>query len=187
MATMHAGAAAISKYSQSAYLSDGLEVRLAAAATLALWEHPMLTKLFARPRAKTAPKNILLTQPWTNVTLPQEVLDVPTMLTVRERQVLHWLARHHANGSGRIVDGGCFLGGSTAALASGLAARGDGRWKKAIASYDLFRVEPYTLLEYREHFANPTVDASFRPDFDANIAPWSEYVDVREGNAVERG
>jgi hypothetical protein len=147
----------------------------------------MLTKLFARPRTKAPQKNILLTQPWTNVTLPQEVLDVPTMLTVRERQVLHWLARYHANGSGRIVDGGCFLGGSTAALASGLAARSNGHWEKAIATYDLFRVEPYTLLEYREHFSNPTVDASFRKDFDTNLAPWSAYVDVREGDAIDRG
>jgi hypothetical protein len=109
------------------------------------------------------------------------------MLSYRERQLLYWLARHYVNGSGRIVDGGSFLGGSTAALASGLAARTDGSWRKTIASYDLFRVEEYTLEYFASSFPDPTVGKSFRSAFDANVAPWSRHIEVREGDACERG
>jgi hypothetical protein len=121
------------------------------------------------------------------VEVPAEALAVPSMLSMRERQLLHWLARHHVNGSGRIVDGGCFLGGSTAALASGLAARRDGPWKQTIASYDLFRVEAYTLGHFGDRFKDRAIGASFRPVFNGNIAPWSKHVEVREGDACEWG
>jgi hypothetical protein len=122
-----------------------------------------------------------------DVELPADVLAVPTMLSVRERQLLHWLARHHVKGAGRIVDGGSFLGGSTVALASGLAARTDGPWERTIASYDLFRVEDYTLGQFGDYFRDRTIGASFRPVFDTQIAPWSKHVEVREGDACEWG
>ena len=121
--------------------------------------------------------------------LPAAVSAVPTMLIPRERQLLHWLASNYVRGEGRIVDGGCFLGGSTAALASGLAAREDNCFKnknKRIASYDLFRVEPYTLVSFRDNFTDSTIGASFRADYDANIAPWSDYVEVFEGDITQR-
>jgi hypothetical protein len=105
------------------------------------------------------------------------------MLSVRERQLLHWLTRDYFTGVGRIVDGGCFLGGSTAALASGLAARTDGSWEQSIVSYDLFRVEDYTLAQFGSCFQDRTIGASFRSAFDANVAPWSQHLEVREGDA----
>jgi hypothetical protein len=109
------------------------------------------------------------------------------MLTLRERQLLHWLARDYVNGRGWIVDGGCFLGGSTASLASGISARGDHISGKVIASYDLFRVEPYTLLNFRENFTDRTEGASFRADYEANILPWSKYVRISEGDVIDTG
>ncbi len=42
------------------------------------------------------------------------------MLSIEERQLLAWLAASHWEGRGAIVDGGCFLGGSTLALGRGL-------------------------------------------------------------------
>lgn len=130
---------------------------------------------------------VLSSRPWMNVEVPAEVLAVPTMLSYRERQLLYWLARHHFTGFGRIVDGGCFLGGSTAALASGLADRGDGSWEQAIASYDLFRVEDYTLASFGNCFSDTAIGASFRTAFEANIAPWSQHIEVREGDARDWG
>jgi len=118
----------------------------------------------------------LLTRPWIDTEVPPEALAVPTMLSVRERQLLHWLARNYVKGLGRIVDGGSFLGGSTAALASGLAARSDGPWQQTIAAYDLFRVERYTLAYFGDHFSERTIGASFRSAFDSNIAPWAQHV-----------
>ena len=130
---------------------------------------------------------VLCAQPWRSVQVPEAVAAVPTMLSYRELQLLHWLARDYFTGAGRIVDGGTFLGGSTAALASGLAARADGPWDAAIASYDLFRVEEYTLATFAASLPNPVVGASFRPGFDANIAPWARHVEVREGDACAIG
>lgn len=126
----------------------------------------------------------LRSRPWLEAVVPSQALAVPTMLSLRERQVLYWLARHHVTGEGRIVDGGCFLGGSTAALASGLAARDDGVGDSMIASYDRFLVEEYTLAGYGPDLSDPTVGASFRPDFERNVAPWARYVDVHAGDAV---
>jgi len=136
------------------------------------------------PRSGTAG---LSARPWRHAEVPAAALAVPTMLSYQERQLLHWLARDHVTGAGRIVDGGCFLGGSTAALASGLAARDDGPWDGTIASYDLFRVEQYTLAEFGAALPVPTVGASFRAAFDANIEPWARHVEVREGDASAIG
>jgi hypothetical protein len=130
---------------------------------------------------------LLRARPWRFVEVPDAVAGVPTMLSYRELQLLHWLARDYFTGAGRIVDGGSFLGGSTAALASGLAARADGPRGAAIASYDLFRVEEYTLAQFAAFLPDPTVGASFRPVFDANIAPWARHVEVREGDACAIG
>jgi hypothetical protein len=122
-----------------------------------------------------------------NFDVPEQALAVPTMLSLRERQLLHWLARFHFTGRGRIVDGGCFLGGSTASLASGLAARGDGSWENTIVAYDMFRVENYTLQYYGDCFADKTIGASFRSSFERYIAPWSQHVEVKEGDASVAG
>jgi hypothetical protein len=141
----------------------------------------------ARPVKRTSEYERLSSRPWLVAKPPAEALAVPTMLSLRERQLLYWLARHHVTGEGRVVDGGCFLGGSTAALASGLADRRDGRWKKTIATYDLFRVEDYTLAQFGHCFPNRTIGSSFRSAFDKNIARWSRHVEVREGDAFEWG
>ena len=150
----------------------------------------MVANLLFPARANKKKLDRLLSCPWANVNLSDAVAAVPTMLIPREKQLLHWLARDYVRGTGRIVDGGCFLGGSTAALASGLAARSDRFYKgknKTIASYDLFRVEPYTLARFRDNFSDTTIGASFRADFDANIAPWSNHVEVFEGDIIRSG
>jgi hypothetical protein len=140
----------------------------------------------ARPSSpSTLP--VLASRPWLDAEVPEAALAVPSMLSQREKQLLFWLARHHVSGSGRIVDGGCFLGGSTAALASGLAARTDGQWDATVVAYDLFRVEAYTLSSFSSCLPDPTVGASFRPAFESNMAPWSSHIEVREGDACAWG
>lgn len=154
-----------------------------------------LSRNLVRPRpvpAKPASIELLASRPWMDVELPPEAAAVPTMLSLRERQLLHWLARYHVSGAGRIVDGGCFLGGSTAALASGLAARTDTEWKntpwkKTIVAYDMFRVEDYTLQYFGDYFPDKTIGASFRPVFAQQIAPWVQHVEVKEGDARKKG
>ena len=58
----------------------------------------------------------LARRPWRGVCLPPDAVGIPTMLSKTERKLLYTLAREYASGEGAIVDAGCFLGGSTAAL-----------------------------------------------------------------------
>lgn len=67
----------------------------------------MIANLFAPARARKEKLDRLLSCPWADVALPDAVAAVPTMLMLRERQMLHWLARDYVRGKGRIVDGGC--------------------------------------------------------------------------------
>jgi hypothetical protein len=141
----------------------------------------------ARDTASTSALEVLSERPWMSAVVPDAALAVPTMLSLRERQLLHWLARHHVTGAGRILDGGSFLGGSTAALASGLAARTEASWDGVIVTHDLFRVEEYTLGSFASCFPDTTIGASFRPAFDSNVAHWSRHIEVREGDACAWG
>jgi hypothetical protein len=72
--------------------------------------------------------------------IPPEVLpqSVATMLAFGERQMLYWLARELPI-PGVIVDAGCFIGGSTQALAAGFAANASTTGKLGrIHTYDMF-------------------------------------------------
>ena len=65
----------------------------------------------------------LVRRPWRDATLPADAIGIPTMLSKDERRVLYGLARDHARDDAAIVDAGCFLGGSTAALLAGVRDR----------------------------------------------------------------
>src|SRR3954467_13500798 len=72
---------------------------------------------------------------WHQEVFGDELLgNAPTMLSHGERVMLHWLAREFPT-DGHIIDAGCFLGGSTLPLASGLKLRGGAA---KIHSYDMF-------------------------------------------------
>jgi hypothetical protein len=128
----------------------------------------------------------LLQRPWRDERLPFGVGGIPTMLSKPERRLLYALARDYAAGDAAIVDAGCFLGGSTAALLMGVRDRGS-RWKgPPVASYDLFRVEPYTVERF---FAEDAlrVGESFRNRFDRNVAGFDTPHVVHEGDITEIG
>src|SRR5688500_18477258 len=66
----------------------------------------------------------------------------PTMLQQQELQLLHWLASSYFRREGLIVDAGCFLGGSTCALARGLAENPlAASHNKLIHSFDVFSTD----------------------------------------------
>ena len=58
---------------------------------------------------------------WNKVDIPPEVESIESMLTMSERKLLSALAKEYFTGEGIIVDGGCFLGGSTLSLCAGIA------------------------------------------------------------------
>jgi len=133
-----------------------------------------------------AAADVLRRRPWADALAPAEVLSVPSMLSDRERGLLYWLARSHFSGAGRIVDAGCFLGGSTAALAAGVRDRESSPHDEMIVSYDLFRVEQYTLEGFAEYLPSTVVGSSFRAAFDRNVAPFG-HGEVREGDICAIG
>lgn len=105
------------------------------------------------------------------------------MLIPDERKLLFYLASKYYTGGGAIIDGGCFLGGSTTALAAGLEAWLERSGKPAsqtIHSYDLFEVEPWTIGVYFPPETPP--GASFRHLFNANVSRYAELIEVHPGD-----
>ena len=129
----------------------------------------------------------LLRRPWRDVTLPPDALGIPTMLSKSERKLLYALARDFAADDAAIVDAGCFLGGSTAALLAGLRDRPAAWTGPPLKSYDLFRVEAYTLRKFFGGDRAIRVGDSFRPLFDANVAGYGVPHVVCEGDITEIG
>jgi hypothetical protein len=126
----------------------------------------------------------LLRRPWRDLTLPPDAVGIPTMLSKTERKLLYGLARDYAQGDAAIVDGGSFLGGSTAALLAGVRDRGQAWTGPPVASYDLFRVEKYTLEKF---FPDAAVGDSFRPRYDAHVERFDVPLDVHEGDITQIG
>jgi SAM-dependent methyltransferase len=123
---------------------------------------------------------------WRQEPVPASSANVPTMLLPDELRLLHHAAEYYYTGAGAIVDAGCFLGGSTVALADGLrrntrasyAGRG-----KPVQTFDRFEVEDWTRGSFFP--ADTPAGASFRNQFDHNVAPYADLVDVHEGDVTD--
>ncbi len=129
----------------------------------------------------------LLRRRWRDVELPPDAVGIPTMLSKAERKLLYTLARDYAGGDAAIVDAGCFLGGSTAALLAGMGDR-DERWMgPPLESYDLFCVDDYMVPKF---FANDPLlrlGDSFRARFDAHLARFNVPHVIHEGDITAIG
>jgi hypothetical protein len=132
------------------------------------------------------PLRHLIDRPWRDVALPRDAVGIPTMLSKAERRVLYSLARDYARGEGAIVDAGCFLGGSTAALLAGVRD-GPERAARPVESYDLFRIEEFTVPKFFAGDRSVRVGESFRPRFDAHVAGFDVPHVVHEGDITELG
>jgi len=125
----------------------------------------------------------LYRRPWREVPLSGNAEAVMTMLSVEERQLLYWLTAEYRTGEGAIVDGGCFVGGSTVPLAEGLRAGGK---PGTVDVYDLFEVESYmTDFYFKDH--DLRAGDSFRSLFDENTAEVRELLRVHEGDLTQEG
>ena len=107
------------------------------------------------------------------------------MLSKLERRLLYALARDYASGDAAIVDAGCFLGGSSAALLAGMRDRTHSWGGPPLASYDLFRVEAFTIPKFFDR--STPVGESFRPRYDAHVARFDVPHDVHEGDITKIG
>jgi len=129
----------------------------------------------------------LLGRPWQQITVPPEALGVPTMLSESERKLLYALARDYAADDAAIVDGGCFLGGSSAALLCGVRDRAEPWTGPPVASYDKFRVEAYTVPQYFGDDPSVRVGESFRLRYEKNVAGFGVPHTIYEGDIAEIG
>jgi len=120
---------------------------------------------------------------WRERPVPDACCGVPTMLMSDELRLLEYLTEHSYRGDGAIVDAGCFLGGSTLALASGLhknLLRRQQPAMKQIHSFDLFEVEEWTRGIY---FPRETpAGTGTREMFEHNIARYAAFVEIHEGD-----
>jgi hypothetical protein len=138
-------------------------------------------------RAERRLADWLRRRPWRRARVPAAVLTYPSMLYEQELSLLFRVARD-SRGAGEIVDAGCFLGGSTFALASGLAAnrRPAAAHPRVIHSYDLFRLDALTKAQYEHLLGDTEVGDSLRPRFDELLGSFRERVIVHEGDIREQ-
>jgi hypothetical protein len=96
---------------------------------------------------------------------------------------------------GSIVDGGCFVGGTTINLVEGLMHNPEfladpSRGAGLIRVYDLFRIDDNYILEHLER-NYPDRDfrgqKSFLPVFKSNLASNARLLDVRHGDVTQAG
>lgn len=98
------------------------------------------------------------------------------MLSAWEIDYLYHLAQADYTGAGAIIDAGCFLGGSTVALAAGLAKNPHLpliRKRKLIHSYDLFVTDEYASRVFLPHLK---IGASLLSIFRSNTWPYGFFV-----------
>jgi hypothetical protein len=120
---------------------------------------------------------------WHQEFIGDELLgNVPTMLSRGERVMLHWLAREFPS-DGHIIDAGCFLGGSTLPLASGLKLRGGGG---KVHSYDMFLAgkDAYSLglMGHGKKRGETVLDL-----FGKSIEDYAAWINVYAGDIMTAG
>lgn len=107
-------------------------------------------------------------------------VPIPTMLADRELNYLSWLART-LKGTGEIIELGCFLGGSTAALVAGVEH--NPRVDSKILTYDAFEIpttNPPGFDEWLKSYGLKPGER-FRDRFDHFNRQWQDHICVREG------
>lgn len=109
------------------------------------------------------------------------------MLSQVERKMLYTFTRDRYNGEGEIIDGGSFMGSSTASLAAGLEANPDFEPRKVIHSYDMgYTPDPHNRKTKRVYNGQPyTFGESFVPILEQTIAPWRDLIDLTIGDLNE--
>lgn len=111
---------------------------------------------------------------------------VPTMLARRELDYLHFLASTLED-RGRVVELGCFLGGSTAAIHAGLAEVATRNLP--ILVYDAFRAPDESSFEADPMLTHYGIapGASFRDQYERLHSAYLDRLVIREGLIPEHG
>ncbi|MFC7877114.1 class I SAM-dependent methyltransferase [Isoptericola sp. NPDC057391] len=109
-----------------------------------------------------------------------------TQVSEWERAFLYLVARDLWSGRGDVVELGSGGGGSTVALAQGLAENSVfDRAHHRLHAYDWFRVGRGTFASPRFADDGPGADGSFLADFRAHLAGYLDLLDVHAGDLAE--
>ena len=126
--------------------------------------------------------------------IPDDALNIPSMMADGEKEFLYGLAKDYYSGAGLIIDAGIFLGGSTVCMGSGLRlnphlAAAVARFRQPIVSFELGITNRNMLLNFRRHgiARDLRIGDSFKPVVEHLIAPVRDLVDLRIGNILELG
>ena len=123
----------------------------------------------------------IMNEKWRDVGVP-DTHAVVSMLLPEERKLLYYLASEYCDDCGSIVDAGCFLGGSTTALALGVRARQRKiglPTQTRVHAYDLFEAEEWTIGGYLPSSFTPRTELSFAFDDNIkNVAIWSRCMEA---------
>jgi hypothetical protein len=124
---------------------------------------------------------------WTGTPIPDELQGIPCMLDEETRRYYVWLAGG-LSGAGDVLELGCWLGGSTLCLATGLGGNprfGAGRRYQAV---DRFRWEPWMTKHLARHPAAPQLAPgdSFRRAFERFCASRRGLFETVEWNGFRR-
>ncbi|MBV9157431.1 MAG: hypothetical protein JO097_14295 [Acidobacteriaceae bacterium] len=109
------------------------------------------------------------------------------MITPQERFALACFAKniwkHGVQQDALIIDGGCYIGASTVALAEGLKRSDlpESERHGRIWSYDLFRTTPAMSEHYLKGSGLKAGD-SFRAIFERNVSNYADYISVQAGD-----
>src|SRR5579884_889184 len=116
-----------------------------------------------------------------------ELPAVDGMITDEERRALACFAKYiwenGAPSDAVIIDGGCYIGASTVALAEGLrrSRLPEEKRRGRIWSYDLFRTTPAMSQHYLAGSGLQPGD-SFRPIYEKNVAGYADYITLQAGD-----
>ena len=125
---------------------------------------------------------------------PEASKAYPSMLTEGDKAV-YYDAGLHYRGAGLIVDGGCFVGGTTHHLVLGLKhnpafAADDPRLADVVKVYDLFRIDDDYILEHLQaNFPDRafTSGGSFEDTFRDQMAADARFLQVFPGDVMASG
>ena len=123
--------------------------------------------------------------PWYSIALPADVPSGIGMIGADERRLLYTLTKEYFSGSGRIIDGGAYLGSSSLALGLGLKHRNFPK-QKVIDAFDWFIMHEL----YVQHYLNQSdpLSQNVKPGdyvryiYDRNITEVAEYITIHDGD-----
>lgn len=118
---------------------------------------------------------------WSHITPPR--VRIPTMLTSQEMAYLYWLGRDYWRDDGHVVEMGPWLGGSTAALASGA------RDRAAPPSHRIHTFDSFIWHDFMfDRAPLPLADGeSFFEDFERYIRPYDDLIVPHVGALPDEG